>query len=152
MINLSKKAADRFKTGWRDLPEQQGDFWKIDILMVQRFPVILIIHEYTLYTLVRLKKDFKKIEDVAEEIKKYCPWYRYVGTCTVGKNGDRCLNGSINDMKRMTGYLEYYPGVLEEMESRINTGLFSALSLKKNDYGKPVEVVEMYKAGQWPAV
>lgn len=73
MINLTKKAADRFKIKWEDLPEQDGDFWKIDVIMMSRYPVLLIVHERTLWTLVRLKSGFKTIDEVADEILLYCP-------------------------------------------------------------------------------
>ncbi|MBF0430765.1 MAG: hypothetical protein HQK83_05770 [Fibrobacteria bacterium] len=150
MINFSKKAADRFKVKWSGLPEQQGDFWKIDIVMVGRFPILLIIHEYTLFTLVRMKKDFKNLKQVIEEIRCCCPWYRYVGQCVIGKNGDRRLSGSINEIKKRTWYMEGFPEDLPGLEQSINTSLFSSLSPKKNDYGTPFETMALYKQGQWP--
>ena len=55
MINLSKKAAERFRIKWKDLEERSGDFWKVDAVMIGRVPMLFIVHEYTLFTLVRRK-------------------------------------------------------------------------------------------------
>jgi hypothetical protein len=53
MINLTKKAASRFNIKWHDLQQREGDFWKIDIVMIGRIPMLLVVHEYTLFTFVR---------------------------------------------------------------------------------------------------
>jgi hypothetical protein len=68
MINLTKKAVSRFNIQWHNLQQREGDFWKIDIFMTGRIPMLLIVHEYTLFTLVRRKSEFKNIDAVAEEI------------------------------------------------------------------------------------
>ncbi|MBI4826308.1 MAG: hypothetical protein HY807_07795 [Nitrospirae bacterium] len=149
MINLSKKAADRFKMKWQSLPERSGDNWKIDIIMIERTPMLLIIHEYTLFTLVRRKSEFKSIPDIAEEIRKCCPWYRYTGEISIGKNNDRRLIGSINEIKfQIEG--EFLPNQINAMEMQINDCLYSYLSPRKRDYGKPFEAVEEYSKGLWP--
>lgn len=98
MINLSKKAADRFKIKWKDLPEQDSDFWKIDVIMMSRYPVLLIVHERTLWTLVRLKSGFKTVNEIADEVLLHCPWYRFNGNVTIGKNTNKRLTGSMNEL------------------------------------------------------
>ena len=95
MISLSQKAANRFNIKWKGLPEHNGDFWKIDMLILDRFPVLLIVHEYTLYTLVRRKSDYHSLDQIARDIRELCPWYRYTGEVKPGKNNDRKLNDSI---------------------------------------------------------
>ena len=75
MINLSNKAATRYKTNWKDLEERSGDFWKVDIMMIGRIPMLLIVHEYTLFTIVRRKSMFQSLESITNDIVKSCPWY-----------------------------------------------------------------------------
>lgn len=149
MINLTRKAAKRFNRRWAELPEQQGDCWKVDVIMVSRYPVLLIIHEYTLYTLVRRKAELPAIQSVMDEISRCCPWYEPQGALTVGKNLDKRLNGSINEMKRVTAG-DYSENFAREIQEGINTCPFSALSNRKYDYGTPMEALELYKKGLWP--
>lgn len=149
MINLSRKAASRFSIDWQDLSERSGDNWKIDTIMAGRIPILLIVHEYTLFSLVRRKSEFKTIEQIALEIKRCCSWYRYVGQITVGKNTDKKLNGSINEMTRITGGV-YSVDKIDELEITINNCLYTYLSKEKYKYGKPVETVDKYSKGLWP--
>ncbi|MBU2480279.1 MAG: hypothetical protein KJ760_04240 [Proteobacteria bacterium] len=88
MINLSNKAAIGFKYKWKDLEERSGDFWKIDVMMIGRVQMLLIVHEYTLFTMVRRKSTFQNLDSVANEIKKSCPWYRGSKSLSFGKNGN----------------------------------------------------------------
>jgi hypothetical protein len=46
MINLSNKSAKRFGISWKDLEERAGDFWKVDVVMVERVPMLFIVHEH----------------------------------------------------------------------------------------------------------
>lgn len=149
MINLSKKAASKFKYKWIELPEQSGDFWKIDVIMVSHYPVLLIVHEYTLFTLVRRKSNFKDINSLVKEIRKCCPWYRYVGNVLIGKNNNKKMIGNINEMKRASAG-DYSSNFCAEIESIINENLYSNLSDKKYGYGTPKETVDKYTKGQWP--
>ena len=149
MIDLSKKAAGRFKLKWDDLPERSGDRWKVDVMMVGRVPMLLIVHVYTLFTLVRRKSDFKTLEGIGEEIRRCCPWYRHVGPVTVGKNSNRRLTGSITEIKRNTWGL-CLPDQSNAMEMRINNCLFSYLSETPRDYGTSLDAVEKYTRGLWP--
>lgn len=149
MIDVSKKAAGRFRLKWDDLLERSGDHWKVDIMMVERVPMLLIVHVHTLFTLVRRKSHFKTVEDIGDEIRRCCPWYRYVGRVTVGKNSNRKLTGSITEIKRNTWGL-YSPEQINAMETQINNCLFSYLSKKPRDYGTPFEAVEKYASGLWP--
>lgn len=59
MIDLSHKAAKRFCINWKDLDERSGDFWKVDAVMIGRAPMLFVVHEYTLFTLVRRKAAFR---------------------------------------------------------------------------------------------
>ena len=149
MINLSNKAAKRFGINWKDLGERSGDFWKIDAVMVERVPMLFVVHEYTLFTLVRRKSQFRDTLAIANEVINSCPWYRRPKTLTLGKNGNRRLTGSINEMKRMTLGL-YSPEQINAMEMAINQGLFSYLSTEREGYSIPFEAVESYVKGQTP--
>ena len=147
MINLSNKAATRFKTKWKELEERSGDSWKVDIMMIGRVPMLLIVHEYTLFTLIRRKSAFQNLNGVASEILKSCPWYRGSKSLSLGKNGNRQLNGSINEIKRITIGL-YSPEQINAMEMVINQCIFSYLSTEKNSYSNPFEAVESYVKGR----
>jgi hypothetical protein len=147
MINLTKKAASRFNIQWNNLQQREGDFWKIDIFMVGRIPMLLIVHEYTLFTLVRRKSEFKTINAVAEEILRCCPWYRYDEEISTGKNSNRRISGSINEMKRILEF-SHTPEQINKMEMTVNNTLFSYLSEKDGDYNKPFDVVELYQQGK----
>ena len=149
MINLSIKAAKRFGINWKDLEERTGDFWKIDAVMIERVPMLFIVHEYTLFALVRRKSQFRDISAIANEILNSCPWYRGPKNLTLGKNGNRRLTGSINEMKRMTlGF--FSPEQINAMEMTMNQGLFSYLSVGPEGYFTPFEAVECYVKGQTP--
>ncbi len=143
MINLSNKVAKRYHINWNELEERSGDFWKIDIVMLGRVPMLFIVHEQTLFTLVRRKSEFKSLEDIAEEIKFCCPWYKNDTEFSLGKNGNRKILGSINEMKRMTAEF-YFADDINDMELLINTSLFSYLSPGKYTYSKPCKAVLKY--------
>lgn len=149
MINLSNKAAKRFRIGWKDLVERAGDFWKVDVVMIERVPMLFIVHEYTLFTLVRRKSKYPDPQSIANDVIKACPWYKPPESFSLGKNGNRKLTGSINEMKRMTLGL-YSPEQINAIEMSINQGLFSYLSTEQNGYSKPFEAVESYAKGYTP--
>jgi hypothetical protein len=149
MLNFSNKAAKRFRIKWSELEERSGDFWKVDVEMFERVPMLFIVHEYTLYTLVRRKSQLKTPQDIAAEIKRYCPWYRYAGRPTLGKNGNKRLVGSINQMRRET-WAMCSPDEINAVEMHINNGLFSYIAVEKRDYGKPFEAVDNYIKGRMP--
>ncbi len=147
MINLSNKAAKRFRVKWMDLEEREGDFWKVDVVMIERVPMLFIVHEYTLFTLIRRKSQFRDLQAIANDIINSCPWYRSTKSLSLGKNGNRKLTGSINEMKRLTVGL-YSPEQINAMEMSINQCLFSYLSAEKNGYSIPFEAVENYINGK----
>ena len=149
MINLSNKTATRFKVKWTDLRERSGDFWKIDIMMIGRVPMLLIVHECTLFTIIRRKSTFQNLHSVADEILKTCPWYHSSKSLSLGKNGNRQLNGSINEIKRITTGL-YSPEQINAMEMAVNQCIFSYLTTKKGGYSNPFEAVERYVKGETP--
>ena len=149
MINLSNKAAKRFRIAWKDLEERVGDFWKVDVVIIDRVPMLFIVHEYTLFTLVRRKSHFCDPESIANDVINACPWYSAPESFSLGKNGNRRLTGSINEMKRMTSGL-YSPEQINAMEMSINQGLFSYLSTKQDGYSNPFGAVESYVKGYTP--
>ena len=149
MINLTRKAAVRFHFQYRDLPKQEGDLWRVDIIMLNRFPVLLIVHEYTLYTLVRRKSDYITLDQIADEIRKLCPWYRYTGKLTIGKNNNRHVNGSISEMK-FIACGQFAIDEIQHLQMTINRCQFSNLSAEKYNYGRPEEAVQKYTQGLWP--
>jgi hypothetical protein len=149
MINLSNKAAKWFRINWRDLEERSGDFWKVDVVMVERVPMLFIVHEYTLFTLVRRKSQFRDLQAIVNDVINSCAWYQAPKSLSFGKNGNRKLSGSINEMKRMTVGL-YSPEQINAMEMSINQCLFSYLSSEKNEYSIPFEAVESYIKGETP--
>ncbi len=149
MINLSNKAAKRFRIYWKDLEERSGDFWKLDVVMAGRVPMLFIVHEYTLFTMVRRKSQFKNPLSIAKAILNSCPWYRGSKSFSLGKNGNRRLTGSINEMKRLTIGL-YSPEQINTIEMAINQCLFTYLSADRNGYLTPFEAVERYVQGHTP--
>lgn len=149
MFNLSKKAAERFRQDWSKLPQRFGDFWKIDIFMNSRIPMLVIVHEYTLYTLIRRKSEFKSFDSIAAEVRRCCPWYKYAGDISLGKNSDRNLTGSITELKHCLYEIDEY-GEDNGLELDINDLLYSYLSETKGGYGTPSKAVEKYKEGLWP--
>jgi len=149
MINLTNKAAKRFGIDWKDLEERSGDFWKIDAVMLMRVPMLFVVHEHTLFTLVRRGSQYRHISSVADEIAGACPWYHRPETLTLGKNSKRKLTGSLTEIKRMTVGL-YSPEQINAMEMSINQGLFSYLSTDRAGYLTPFEAVESYVKGQTP--
>jgi len=149
MLNFSQKAAKRFLIPWTELEERSGDFWKVDVAMFGHVPVLMIVHEYTLFTLVRRKAHFKSPLDIADEIRQCCPWYRYVGQPTLGRNGNKRITGSINQMKRETLAM-FLPDQINAIEMYINDDLFSYIAVEKRSYGKPFEAVDGYVKGHMP--
>ncbi|WP_319522173.1 hypothetical protein [uncultured Desulfosarcina sp.] len=149
MINLTNKAAKRFHINWKDLEERSGDFWKVDVVMIGRTPMLFIVHEYTLFTFVRRKSQFHDLQSLSDEIINASPWYKGQKALSLGKNGNRKLTGSINEMKRLTSGL-YSPEQINAMEMSINQCLFSYLSAKPDGYSRPFEAVENYAKGHTP--
>jgi hypothetical protein len=147
MINLTNKAAKRFSINWKDLEERTGDFWKIDVVMVERVPMLFVVHEYTLFTMVRRKSQFKDISAIANEIINSCPWYYGPKNLTLGKNGNRRLTGSISEVKRLVLGL-FSPEQTNSMEMTINQSLFSYLSSEWKEFLTPFDAVESYVKGQ----
>jgi len=149
MIDLSSKAAKRFGIKWSSLEERSGDFWKVDIQILDRVPMLFIVHEVTLFTLVRRKTQFRNPLQIADEIKKACPWYRFSDEPSLGKNSNRSLTGSMNEMKQMTWGL-YSPEQINALEMFLNNCIYTYLSPDKNGCGQPFEAVESYAKGETP--
>ena len=106
MLDFTRRSAQRFNLQWKDLPERSGDHWKIEVEMFGRVPMLLIVHEQTLFTLVRRKSQFKTPEQLADEIRLCCSRYKNKGETTFGRNTERRLTGSITEMKRITRVMD----------------------------------------------
>jgi hypothetical protein len=143
MLNFSQKAAKRFRMQYSGLEERAGDFWKVDVEILGRVPMLMMVHEYTLFTLIRRKSQFKTPLDIAFEIKRCCPWYRYVGQPSFGRNGNRRIVGSITQMKKEIRGL-FSPEEINTVEMYLNNNLYSYIAAVKRDYGKPFEAVDGY--------
>jgi len=149
MINLTNRAAKRFKVRWADLEDRFGDFWKVDVVMFERVPMLFIVHEHTLFTLVRRKSQFKNLDEVAGEILHNCPWYKKPESVTLGKNNNPKLTGSFTEMKRLTkGWIS--PNDIPRIELAINKCIYTYLSPEPYGYGNPLEAVESYVKGETP--
>ena len=149
MINLTNRAAKRFKVKWNELEDRSGDFWKVDVVIFERVPMLFIVHEYTLFTLVRRKSQFRNLEEIADEIGKYCGWYEKPEAVTPGKNNNPKLTGSFTEMKRLTKG-SFYPEDIPGIETAINRCIYSYLSPEPYGYGNPLEAVESYLKGETP--
>ncbi len=106
MIFLTQKAAKRFSVPWKECIDlsENGEGWKVDVSMYFRTPLLMITHSKTLYTLVRRKKDIPSVEHLIQEIETFCPWFTFAEPHLMGKNGNRKLSGSMNEMKWITDY------------------------------------------------
>ncbi len=144
MFTFTKKAADTFKLKWAQLEERSGDNWKVDLFRIGRYPVLLIVHEKTLFTLVRRKAEFKTVETITKEIEHHCPWYPFPAEISLGRNSDRRLSGSITEMRKFTWNMTSLDE-LPQLENQINHGLFSFLAESKYDYGKPIDALSRYR-------
>ena len=149
MLNFSQKAAKRFRLRWAGLEERCGDFWKVDVAMFAHVPILMIVHEYTLFTLIRRKSQCKTPLDIAEEIQQCCPWYRCAGQPTFGKNSNNRITGSITQMKKEI-WGQFSPDDTHGVETYLNTNLYSYIAVEKRDYGKPFEAVAGYIRGCMP--
>ena len=151
MLDFTGRSAQRFNLQWKDLPERSGDHWKIEVEMFGRVPMLLIVHEQTLFTLVRRKSQFKTPEKLADEIRLCCSWYKYKGETTFGRNTERRLTGSITEMKRITRVMEFSPESTNAAEMAINQCPFSYLRDKKTKrFHNPFDAVICYENGEMP--
>ncbi len=151
MLDFTQRSAKRFNLQWKDLPERSGDHWKVEVEMFGRVPMLLIVHEQTLFTLVRRKSQFKTPEQLANDIRLCCSWYKNPNETTFGRNGDRRLSGSITEMKRITRVMEFSPVSTNRAEMAINQCPFSYLETKEpKRIRNPFDAVECYMKGETP--
>ncbi len=142
MIFLTQKAAKRFSTPWKECIDlsDEGEGWKVDVQMYFRTPLLIITHSKTLYTLVRRKRDIPTLAHLIQEIEEICPWFQFKEPHVIGKNANRQLSGSMNEMKWIIdcNSVEYSKeNYLEEMERQINSFIFSQIA-----YDTPTEAVQ----------
>jgi len=151
MLDFTKRSAQRFNLQWKDLPDRRGDHWKIEVEMFGRVPMLLVVHEQTLFTLVRRKSQFKTPEQFTDEIRLCCSWYRNKGETTFGRNSDRRLTGNTTEMKRMIRILDYSPERINGMEMAINQCPFSYLRNRETKrFNNPFDAVILYENGETP--
>ena len=104
----------------------------------------MIVHEKTLFTLVRRKADIKTVDAIAKEIERHCPWYAFPVEVSLGRNSDRRLSGSITEMRKFAWHMTSFDE-LPQLEYQINHGLFSYLAESKYGYGKPIDALAKYR-------
>lgn len=151
MLDFTQRSAKRFNLPWKDLPERSGDHWKVELEMFGRVPMLLIVHEQTLFTLVRRKSQFKTAEQLADEIRLCCSWFRNKSETAFGRNSDRRFTGSITEMKRMIRILDYSPERINGMEMAINDCPFSYLRDRETKRcHNPFDAVDCYVRGEMP--
>lgn len=151
MLDFTQRSARRFNLLWKDLPERSGDHWKVEVEMFGRVPMLLVVHEQTLFTLVRRKSEFKTPEQLADDIRLCCKWYKNPGETTFGRNSDRRLSGNITEMKRVTRVMEFSPVSINRAEMAINDYPFSYLRDRETKrFHTPFDAVDFYQRGEMP--
>ena len=149
MLDFTKRSAQRFNLHWKDLPDRRGDHWKIEVEMFGRVPMLLIVHEQTLFTLVRRKSQFKTPEKLADEIRLCCSWYKNKGETTFGRNSERHFTGNITEMKRIIRVMDFSPERINGLEMAINQCPFSYLRNRETKrFHNPFDAVILYEKGE----
>jgi hypothetical protein len=128
MIALTARAAKRWKVAHTSLPAVETGAWVVDLMKLGKGPLlVLLVHQETLFTLLRPASAVKTLAQVAAEIAvvqhgcapAVAPLYR---------NGNRRVTGSLTDMK----YLIRVWGLhwaLPVIEEKINDTPFSAIGM-----------------------
>ena len=126
MIALTTRAAKRWKVPHSSLPAVETGAWVVDLMKLGKGPLlVLIVHQETLFTLLRPAADVKTLAQVAAEIAKVQQG-RAPAIAPLYKNGNRGVTGSITDMKFQVRFLAQVDD-LAEIERKINDCPFSAI-------------------------
>ena len=130
MIAVTSKAAKRFKLTYRKLPPVDTGAWVVDLIKIARGPLlVLIVHQDSLFTLIRQSRDVKTIDDVAREIARVWPMPDPVESTIVSRNTNRHVTGSITDMKHLIRVWAKFEA-LPKVEAMINDTPFSAIGME----------------------
>jgi hypothetical protein len=129
MIALTARAAKRFKASHSKLPPIETGAWVVDLIKLFRGPqLVLIVHQDSLFTLVRKSDEVKTLADAVREIGRVWPEIEPADRAAVYKNGSRRVTGTINDMKHMLRVWTRFK-TLPEAEFMINDTPFSAIGM-----------------------
>ena len=135
MFNLSQKASKHFKKSFSNLESREGDYWRLDIVYINRRKILMCVHEPTVYTTLLHGTDFKTLDQLFIRLRKKYPWY--VSPFNLGKGSNRHVSGTMTDMKIMMKYDQTL--TLHEYEELINETPFSILN-----YGSPDTELQRY--------
>lgn len=129
MIALTARAAKRFKLIHAQLPAVEDGAWVVDLVKLFRGPLlVLLVHQDSLFTLVRQAKEVKSLDSAARTVARVWPEIEQEDRTAVFKNGNRRVTGSINDMKHMIRvWTRFEP--LPRVEFKINDTPFSAIGM-----------------------
>jgi hypothetical protein len=140
MIALTTKAAKRWKLKCAALSAVEAGAWVVDLLELDRgLLLVMIVHQDTLFTLLRPASEVKSLARVAEEISRVRPG-EPVDPASVCRNGNRRVTGTITDMKRMIRvWVRHWE--LSVVEEKINDTPFSAIGmdLPRERFARPLE-------------
>jgi hypothetical protein len=128
VIALTARAAKRWKVAHAALPAVETGAWIVDLMKLGQGPLlVLIVHQDTLFTLLRPASLVKTVEQVAAEVA--CVQPHHVPAVTpLYRNGNRRVTGSITDMKHLIRvWLEF--DELAVVEDKINDCPFSAIDM-----------------------
>lgn len=126
MLNLSAKAAKKFKISFSSLVSREGNYWRIDTVIISRKTWLLCTHEPTLFTLILRATNFKKLEDLLPELNHFGLTQE---TVTLGKGSNRKITGSMTDMKNMIWHMDHDGTSVMEMITLINETPFSVIEM-----------------------
>jgi len=128
MIALTTKAAKRWKLKYVELEAVETGAWVVDLLKLGRGPLlVLIVHQDSLFTLLRPFAEVKSLEHLGAEIARVWPGYRLDATA-ICRNGNRRVTGSITDMKHLIRVHVRFDD-LSVVEEKINDCPFSAIGM-----------------------
>lgn len=125
MINLTRKAADRFKVPYSELEAREGDFWRVDIVYVQRRKYLLCAHEVTLAVSLHQAARHRTLDSLFDALAERHPWYLGTRETGIMKGSNRRITGSMTDMKQMMEYMK--DSTAEELEAFLYDTPYSCL-------------------------
>ncbi|MDD5310082.1 MAG: hypothetical protein PHU25_22420 [Deltaproteobacteria bacterium] len=128
MITLTARAAKRWKVAHASLPPVETGAWVVDLMKLGKGPLlVLIVHQETLFSLLRPAAVVKTLDQVSGEITRVCPG-RAPAVTPLYRNGNRRVTGTITDMKYMIRVWALH-WALPVVEEKINDTPFSAIGM-----------------------